>query len=56
MSLLDLFIMLPTLILIVPVDSTYTYFLIPFSRYMRAMNFVIIVSRYFKLGTTDVDR
>jgi Ion channel len=56
MSLLDLFIMLPTLILIEPVEGTSTYFLIPFSRYLRAMIFVIILSRYFKLGQTDVDR
>jgi hypothetical protein len=56
MSLLDLFIMLPTLILIEPTNDKNTYFLIPFSRFLRAMTFVIILSRYFKLGQTDVDR
>lgn len=48
--MLDLFIMLPTIILIEPTMTNSTYFLIPFSRYLRAMTFVIILSKYFKLG------
>lgn len=55
LSLLDLFIMLPTLILVEPTTDD-SYFLIPFSRFLRAMSFVIIISRHFNLGATDVDR
>jgi len=56
MSFLELFIMLPTLILIDIEYSSPYYFLIPFSRYMRAIIFFLILSRYSKLGQTDVDR
>ena len=30
--------------------------MVPFSRYLRSIIFVIILSKYFKLGQTDVDR
>lgn len=49
--------MLPSLIFLDPLlENNPFYFMIPFSRYVRAIIFFIIVSRYFKLGQTDVDR
>ena len=56
MSFLELFIILPTLVLIEPTDANQFSVLILFSRYIRSIIFFIIVQRYFKLGQSDVDR
>jgi hypothetical protein len=51
MSILDLIIMLPSLILIdVQTTTSRLYFLIPFSRYIRVVISFLILQRYFKLG------
>ena len=50
MSLLDLFTMLPTLILIEVSYENSFYFMIPFSRYVRSVTAFLIIQRYFKLG------
>lgn len=49
-------IILPILIIVSPDKSEATYFFVTFSRYVRAINFAIILSKYYKLGQTDVDR
>jgi hypothetical protein len=57
MSVLDLFTMLPTLILFQVSYQNSFYFMIPFSRYARsAVTSFLIIQRYFKLGQSDVDR
>jgi hypothetical protein len=56
MSLLDLFIIFPTLVLVAPSDDDSYSFLIHFSRYVRSITFFLILQRYFKLGQSDVDR
>ena len=52
MSLLELCVMLPTLIMINKEmdDSDFAYFLVPFSRYLRSIICFIIITKYFKLG------
>jgi hypothetical protein len=56
LSLLDLFTLLPTIILFqVSYDNSF-YFMIPFSRYARSVTSFLIIQRYFKLGQSDVDR
>lgn len=56
MSVLDLFTMLPTLILFQVSYQNSFYFMIPFSRYARSVTSFLIIQRYFKLGQSDVDR
>lgn len=58
MSLLELFVMLPTLIMINNdiVNSDDAFFLVLFSRYLRSIICFIIITKYFKLGHTDLDR
>jgi hypothetical protein len=56
LSLLDLFTLLPTIVLFqVSYDNSF-YFMIPFSRYARSVTSFLIIQRYFKLGQSDVDR
>ena len=56
MSILDLFILLPTMILVEPSSHVQFSVLILFSRYVRSISFFLILQRYFKLGQSDVDR
>jgi|LauGreDrversion4_2_1035121.scaffolds.fasta_scaffold41126_8 hypothetical protein len=56
MSVLDLFIFMPTLIMIEPTEKNKFTVLILFSRYIRSIIFFLILQRYFKLGQSDVDR
>jgi hypothetical protein len=56
MSILDLFILLPTIILVEPSSHVQFSVLILFSRYVRSISFFLILQRYFKLGQSDVDR
>ncbi len=55
MSILDLFILVPTIILVEPSSQIQFSVLILFSRYVRSISFFLIIQRYFKLGH-DVDR
>lgn len=55
-SILDLIIMIPVFIIVNADYKSTTFFLISFSRYIRSINFTIILSKYYKLGQTDVDR
>lgn len=58
LSFLELCVMLPTLIMInKEIDnSDEAFFLVPFSRYLRSIIWFIIITKYFKLGQTDLDR
>jgi len=55
-SMLDLLIIIPVIVWITPDQSSFWFLFIAVSRLVRAVSFGIIIAKYFKLGSTDVDR
>lgn len=49
-------VMVPIIIIVPSNRSSYSYYLVVFSRFLRFINCAIILTKYYKLGHTDVDR
>ena len=55
-SILNLMVIVPILCIIPSDRQSTSYYLVVFSRYVRFINCGIILTKYYKLGHTDVDR